>query len=51
FFLFYSYHTVSGGAVLVALVAGEAALEFEKVDPVVTLHRVLGILREYFNCK
>ncbi|VAI76036.1 unnamed protein product [Triticum turgidum subsp. durum] len=46
FFLFYSYHTVSGGAVLVALVAGEAALEFEKIDPVVTLHRVLGILRE-----
>jgi lysine-specific histone demethylase 1 len=45
FFLFYSYHTVSGGAVLIALVAGEAALEFEKVDPVVTLHRVLGILR------
>ena len=44
FFLFYSYHTVSGGAVLIALVAGEAALEFEKVDPVVTLHRVLGIL-------
>jgi lysine-specific histone demethylase 1 len=45
FFLFYSYHTVSGGAVLIALVAGEAALEFEKVDPVVSLHRVLGILK------
>jgi lysine-specific histone demethylase 1 len=45
FFLFYSYHTVSGGAVLIALVAGEAALEFEKVDPAVALHRVLGILK------
>jgi lysine-specific histone demethylase 1 len=45
FFLFYSYHTVSGGAVLIALVAGEAALEFEKVDPIVSLHRVLGILK------
>ncbi|KAJ6837646.1 lysine-specific histone demethylase 1-like protein 2 [Iris pallida] len=45
FFLFYSYHTVSGGAVLIALVAGEAALEFERTDPVVLLHRVLGIIR------
>jgi lysine-specific histone demethylase 1 len=45
YFLFYSYHSVSGGAVLIALVAGEAALEFEKVDPVVALHRVLAILR------
>jgi [histone H3]-N6,N6-dimethyl-L-lysine4 FAD-dependent demethylase len=45
FFLFYSYHTVSGGAVLIALVAGGAALEFEKIDPIVALHRVLAILR------
>lgn len=51
FFLFYSYHTVSGGAVLIALVAGEAALEFEKVDPVVALHRVLGILRGIYGPK
>lgn len=51
FFLFYSYHTVSGGAVLVALVAGEAALEFEKVDPVVALHRVLGILKGIYGPK
>uniref|UniRef100_A0ACD6AGB8 Uncharacterized protein n=1 Tax=Avena sativa TaxID=4498 RepID=A0ACD6AGB8_AVESA len=51
FFLFYSYHTVSGGAVLIALVAGEAALEFEKVDPVVTLHRVLAILRGIYGPK
>ncbi|GJN39697.1 hypothetical protein PR202_gb28832 [Eleusine coracana subsp. coracana] len=51
FFLFYSYHTVSGGAVLIALVAGEAALEFEKVDPVVALHRVLSILRGIYGPK
>ncbi|KAK1609421.1 hypothetical protein QYE76_033094 [Lolium multiflorum] len=51
FFLFYSYHTVSGGPVLIALVAGEAALDFEKVDPVVTLHRVLAILRGIYGPK
>ncbi|XP_066352074.1 lysine-specific histone demethylase 1 homolog 2-like [Miscanthus floridulus] len=51
FFLFYSYHTVSGGAVLIALVAGESALEFEKVDPVVSLHRVLGILKGIYGPK
>lgn len=45
FFLFYGYHTVSGGAVLIALVAGEAALNFESSDPVASLHSVLGILR------
>lgn len=45
FFLFYSYHTVSGGPVLIALVAGEAAQTFECTDPSVLLHRVLSILR------
>ncbi|KAH7654775.1 Spermine oxidase protein [Dioscorea alata] len=45
FFLFYGYQAVSGGAVLIALVAGEAALEFEHTDPVVMLHRVLAVLR------
>jgi len=45
FFLFYSYHTVSGGAVLIALVAGEATLTFERMDPVALLHRVLEVLR------
>uniref|UniRef100_A0A0D9X4A9 Amine oxidase domain-containing protein n=1 Tax=Leersia perrieri TaxID=77586 RepID=A0A0D9X4A9_9ORYZ len=51
FFLFYSYHTVSGGAVLIALVAGEAAMEFEKVDPAVTIHRVLDILKGIYGPK
>ncbi|KAF9596831.1 hypothetical protein IFM89_013879 [Coptis chinensis] len=51
FFLFYSYHTVSGGPVLVALVAGEAALSFEQTDSVVLLHRVLSTLRGIFTPK
>ncbi|XWS11088.1 hypothetical protein CRYUN_Cryun38cG0053700 [Craigia yunnanensis] len=45
FFLFYSYHTVSGGPVLIALVAGEAAQTFERTDPSLLLHRVLSKLR------
>lgn len=45
FFLFYGYHTVSGGATLVALVAGEAARSFESTHPSTLLHRVLSILR------
>lgn len=45
FFLFYSYHTVSGGPILVALVAGEAAHSFECTDPSSSLHCVLDILR------
>ncbi|KAJ0976059.1 hypothetical protein J5N97_018024 [Dioscorea zingiberensis] len=45
FFLFYGYQSVSGGAVLIALVAGEAALAFEHTDPVVMLQRVLAVLK------
>lgn len=45
FFLFYSYHTVSGGSVLVALVAGEAAQSFELANPSSSLHHILSILR------
>ncbi|CAK9183054.1 unnamed protein product [Ilex paraguariensis] len=45
FFLFYSYHTVSGGPALVALVAGEAAQYFEYRDPSTLLHQVLSILK------
>ncbi|XP_022941323.1 lysine-specific histone demethylase 1 homolog 2-like isoform X2 [Cucurbita moschata] len=51
FFLFYGYHTVSGGAVLIALVAGEAAEAFERTDPTTLLHRVLGVLRGIFSPK
>lgn len=49
FFLFYCYHTVSGGALLIALVAGEAALNSEHSDPVALLHNVLGILRGIYR--
>ncbi|XP_057981373.1 lysine-specific histone demethylase 1 homolog 2 isoform X2 [Malania oleifera] len=51
FFLFYGYHTVSGGPVLIALVAGEAALSFECTDPSTLLQRVLSILRGIYNPK
>ncbi|GMH25528.1 hypothetical protein Nepgr_027371 [Nepenthes gracilis] len=51
FFLFYSYHTVSGGPVLTALVAGEAAQDFEHTDPSALLHRVLIVLRGIYNKK
>ncbi|KZV43432.1 lysine-specific histone demethylase 12 [Dorcoceras hygrometricum] len=49
FFLFYSYHTVSGAPVLVALVAGEAAQMFENTSPIESLHHVLSILRGTFS--
>lgn len=45
YFLFYSYHTVSGGPVLVALVAGEAARSFENASPSSLLHCALSVLR------
>ncbi|KAF2285950.1 hypothetical protein GH714_009147 [Hevea brasiliensis] len=51
FFLFYGYHTVSGGPVLIALVAGEAAQIFEYTDPSTLLHRVLRVLRGIYNPK
>ncbi|GAV85368.1 Amino_oxidase domain-containing protein/SWIRM domain-containing protein [Cephalotus follicularis] len=51
FFLFYSYHTVSGGPVLIALVAGEAAQTFECTDPSILLHRVLSVLRGIYSPK
>ncbi|KAM7498749.1 hypothetical protein LguiA_023163 [Lonicera macranthoides] len=51
FFLFYSYHTVSGGSVLVALVAGEAAQSFEYANPSSLLHHVLSILRGIYSPK
>ncbi|XP_044473727.1 lysine-specific histone demethylase 1 homolog 2-like [Mangifera indica] len=51
FFLFYGYHTVSGGPVLIALVAGEAAQSFESTDPSTLLHRVLSVLRGIYKPK
>ncbi|CAJ2636546.1 unnamed protein product [Trifolium pratense] len=51
FFLFYGYHTVSGGSALIALVAGEAAQTFETTDPSILLNRVLAILKGIFQPK
>ncbi|CAL0303789.1 unnamed protein product [Lupinus luteus] len=51
FFLFYSYHTVSRGPTLIALVAGEAAQTFESIHPHILLHRVLSVLRGIFQPK
>lgn len=51
FFLFYSYSAVSGGPLLVALVAGEAAIKFETVSPAESVERVMDILRGIFNPK
>ncbi|XP_059648052.1 lysine-specific histone demethylase 1 homolog 1 [Cornus florida] len=51
FFLFYSYSSVSGGPLLVALVAGEAAINFEMMSPVASVERVLDILRAIFDPK
>lgn len=48
FFLFYSYSSVSGGPLLVALVAGDAAIKFELMSPVESVKRVLDILRGIF---
>ncbi|KAK6156339.1 hypothetical protein DH2020_010587 [Rehmannia glutinosa] len=49
FFLFYSYATVAGGPVLVALVAGEAAYRFENEDPTVSVRKVLRVLRGIYE--
>lgn len=51
FFLFYSYSAVAGGPLLIALVAGEAAVKFEKSSPVESVNRVLEILKGIFSPK
>lgn len=51
FFLFYSYSSVAGGPLLVALVAGEAAIKFEKMSPVEAVGKVLEVLKGIFNPK
>ncbi|KAK1301987.1 hypothetical protein QJS10_CPB12g01331 [Acorus calamus] len=49
FFLFYSYSSVSGGPLLVALVAGESAIKFESMHPMDPVERVLEILKGIFG--
>lgn len=51
FFLFYSYSSVSGGPLLVALVAGDAAERFETLSPTDSVKRVLQILRGIYHPK
>ncbi|KAK9699617.1 hypothetical protein RND81_08G185200 [Saponaria officinalis] len=51
FFLFYSYATVAGGALLMALVAGEAAHKFESMPPTDAVTHVLQILRGIYEPK
>ncbi|KAL3699325.1 hypothetical protein R1sor_017347 [Riccia sorocarpa] len=49
FFLFYSYAAVSGGPLLLALVAGEAAINFEFMPPIEAVDRVLAVLRGIYE--
>ncbi|KAL8170518.1 hypothetical protein V2J09_022322 [Rumex salicifolius] len=49
FFLFYSYATVAGGPLLIALVAGEAAHKFESMPPTDAVAHVLQILRGIYE--
>lgn len=49
FFLFYSYATVAGGPLLIALVAGEAAHKFESTPPTDAVTRVLQILKGIYE--
>jgi monoamine oxidase len=51
FFLFYSYSSVSGGPLLIALVAGESAVRFEKMSPMENVEKVLDTLRKIFSPK
>uniref|UniRef100_A0A2P2L3F7 Uncharacterized protein MANES_10G050300 n=1 Tax=Rhizophora mucronata TaxID=61149 RepID=A0A2P2L3F7_RHIMU len=49
FFLFYSYATVAGGPLLLALVAGEAAHKFESMPPTDAVTMVLQILKGIYE--
>ncbi|KAJ4790196.1 Lysine-specific histone demethylase 1 [Rhynchospora pubera] len=51
FFLFYSYTSVAGGPLLIALVAGESAIEFEKTPPKDCVEKCLEVLRKIFTPK
>ncbi|GJP85712.1 hypothetical protein CLOP_g15818 [Closterium sp. NIES-67] len=51
FFLFYSYAAVSGGALLMALVAGEAAETFEGEKSDALMWRVLTVLKKIHEPK
>ena len=48
-FLFYAYHYISGGAALIGLVAGAAAVEAESLQPGDQAEHMLAVLREIFE--
>ena len=49
YYLFYTYDSISGGAVLAALVAGDAAVEFEAKPEAQAVGEVLQLLRGVFE--
>lgn len=49
FFLFYTYDGISGGAVLGALVAGDAAIRFEETSKEQSVADVMALLRSIFG--
>ena len=51
FFLFYSYAVFSGGPLLIALVSGAAAHDFEKIPAAEATARVMRVLRNIFEPK
>ncbi len=51
YFLFYSYAVFSGGPLLIALVSGAAAYEFEQIPAAEATARVMQVLRSIFEPK
>jgi hypothetical protein len=49
FYLFYTYHGISGGAVLAALVAGDAAIQLEKLSQQQAVGEVMCLLRSIYG--
>eukprot|EP00879_Flechtneria_rotunda_P010703 GHRR01011185.1.p1 GENE.GHRR01011185.1~~GHRR01011185.1.p1 ORF type:complete len:666 (+),score=276.42 GHRR01011185.1:1382-3379(+) len=49
YYLFYTYAGISGGAVLAALVAGDAAVAFEQQNRAATVKELLQLLRDMFE--
>uniref|UniRef100_A0A7S3XDU6 SWIRM domain-containing protein n=1 Tax=Picocystis salinarum TaxID=88271 RepID=A0A7S3XDU6_9CHLO len=49
FFLFYSYAGISGGSAMLAMVAGQAAIEFEKIPEKEATEKAVAALREIYG--
>lgn len=49
FYLFYGYNDLSGGPVLAALVAGDAAIAFESMDKGVAVQSVMEVIRGIYE--